>query len=84
VQFNQAQPSGEIECSGVQFGEEEFIETALAADCIDRARARGIDNRCVDEVSCSLSGAPAGTSAPANAAWWLAGLALALLGRRRR
>lgn len=85
VQFNQADASGEVACSGVVFGEEEFIETALAADCHDRAKARGIEANCVDESHCAVTRARLGHPGRSPATKWLWGLALALsLVRRHR
>lgn len=78
VQFNQAEPSGEVACSGVVFTEEELIETALAADCHDRAKARGIEANCVDEVHCAVASARPGHRGGAPMATWLLGVALAL------
>jgi hypothetical protein len=84
VQFNQAESDGSIACSGVVFDEEDFIATATAADCLDLARAKGIEPGCVDEVHCAVRRpAPAREAGLSALAAVVAALGLSLRRTRR-
>jgi hypothetical protein len=84
VQFNQAESDGTVACSGAVFDEDELIATATSPDCLDLARAKGIEPGCVDEVHCAVRRPTPGRDAGLSA---LGGLVAALgfaLRRTRR
>ena len=84
VQFNQAESDGSVACSGVIFDEEDFISTATAPNCLDLAKAKGIEPGCIDEVHCAVRRPTPDRETGLSALGWLVaavGLSLRRTGR---